>query len=746
MTDRMRGLLLCLGGGALALTLAGCTPDEAPDDEYTAPPIAESSYLEGGDLSAIEERRRLRLLVPEARLDEIRDAASEHPIHRQVRYAADFAESLELRPVLVPVDNPRDLVAAVNQGKGDLIVANLPRGAFDNEPVALAVPIDRSRRELIAKGEDPIADMSDLAGRTLAVPADSYLWRAGRDLQRQYPELQLQGVSRLDPLAHLERLRDGEIELTLAESNSLDAALDEDGALRAVFPASEETGISWAMRPQASALQNAINRYISQRELARDERDRRTGDLAEIRETRTLRVATRTSAANYFVWRGQLLGFEYELAQALAKSLDLRLEVVAADAEESLLDLVREGRADIAAAFLTPLAAQDTQGIAWSRFYHRARQVVVGQPEGQPVDQPGDLDGRTLHVPAQSHYVRTLELLKESSDLEFTIERLPRGQTAERTLQSVAAGDYDLTVVDDHLLRNARLWVDGLQRKFVFGQRDNIEHHWAVRADNAQLLATVNDFLANEYRGLTYNTLYSRYFEADSNPSFATRQQDIGDGRQLSPWDETIRKYAEEHGFDWRLLVAQIYQESRFNPQAQSWVGARGLMQIMPRTARQLGVAGDLTDPETSIEAGVRYMAWLRERFEEDLPVLDRMWFTLAAYNAGVSHVRAARRLADQLGYDRDRWFDNVERAMVKLSQREYYQRVGSGYVRGQEPVTYVRNIRERYRAYLLWTEDCWPDCSDNPHTTTVDIQRGPGDILTRFDEQSTDNEESPAK
>ena len=143
-----------------------------------------------------------------------------------------------------------------------------------------------------------------------------------------------------------------------------------------------------------------------------------------------------------------------------------------------------------------------------------------------------------------------------------------------------------------------------------------------------------------------------------------------------------------------------MYQESRFEPEAKSWAGARGLMQVLPRTAKEFGF-DDLKDPETGIHAGVKYLDWVRERFEVELPVKDRMWFALAAYNAGAGHVRDARRLARQQGWDPNRWFDNVEQAMLLLSRREYANAAQHGYCRCNEPVQYVREIQTRYNAYV---------------------------------------------
>ena len=161
-----------------------------------------------------------------------------------------------------------------------------------------------------------------------------------------------------------------------------------------------------------------------------------------------------------------------------------------------------------------------------------------------------------------------------------------------------------------------------------------------------------------------------------------------------------MRKYADKYGFDWRLIAAQMYQESRFDPKAKSFAGAQGLLQVMPRTARFMGFK-EIKKPEDGIHAGVKYLDWVRNRFEPTLPFDERMWFTLAAYNAGHGHVEDARRLARQKGWDGDRWFDNAEKAMLLLSKEKYAAKARYGYVRGIEPVSYVRNIRQRYRAYV---------------------------------------------
>ena len=147
-------------------------------------------------------------------------------------------------------------------------------------------------------------------------------------------------------------------------------------------------------------------------------------------------------------------------------------------------------------------------------------------------------------------------------------------------------------------------------------------------------------------------------------------------------------------------MVAQAFQESGFDPDAESWVGARGLFQVLPSTALELGFE-DLYDPATGIHAGIKYLNLMIERLDARVPLKHRLRFALAAYNAGWGHLEDARRLAEEKGWDRNKWFGHTERAMLLLREPEYYTRSRHGYVRGFEPVNYVSEIQNRYEHYV---------------------------------------------
>ena len=215
---------------------------------------------------------------------------------------------------------------------------------------------------------------------------------------------------------------------------------------------------------------------------------------------------------------------------------------------------------------------------------------------------------------------------------------------------------------------------------------------WTVVARNTELQASINAFLHSQHRTAFYNVIYKKYFRAGRRPGKMTQFPDMQALTTLSPFDDIARTYADRYAFDWRLVVAQMHQESLFNPAAVSDKGAQGLMQILPGTAQELGFS-DVHTPAHAIHAGVLYMKKLRDRFESNVPIEERTWFALAAYNAGYSRIKRARKLAEKKGLNPDKWFGHVEQAMRRLP----------GCHCGQT-IAYVHEIRNLYDTYVGMT------------------------------------------
>ncbi len=173
-------------------------------------------------------------------------------------------------------------------------------------------------------------------------------------------------------------------------------------------------------------------------------------------------------------------------------------------------------------------------------------------------------------------------------------------------------------------------------------------------------------------------------------------------GGVVSHYDSYFMTYARDVRWDWRLLAAQCYQESTFDPRAVSFAGAKGLMQIMPGTADHLGVPrSQLYEPEANIRAAVKYIGQLQNTFSDVRDQYERTNFVLAAYNGGAHHIRDAMNLAKRDGHNPHRW-NEVAPYVLKLSQPRYYNDpiVKYGYMRGSETVDYVQRIRQRHAGY----------------------------------------------
>jgi membrane-bound lytic murein transglycosylase F len=231
---------------------------------------------------------------------------------------------------------------------------------------------------------------------------------------------------------------------------------------------------------------------------------------------------------------------------------------------------------------------------------------------------------------------------------------------------------------------------------------------WGVNPEADELRRAINDWLREYRKSVRYAVIYNKYFRNRRSASIVKSDLFSLSSGKISEYDESIKKYSKEIGWDWRLLASLIYQESRFDPQARSWAGAFGLMQLMPSTARRFGITSGST-PSEQIRAGTEFIQWLDKRFEEAVSdPEERIKFILAAYNVGPGHIFDAIILARKNGLEPDVWDGNVEAALLRKSDPNYYRDpdVRYGYARGTETYNYVQQVLERYEHYKNLLED----------------------------------------
>lgn len=463
----------------------------------------------------------------------------------------------------------------------------------------------------------------------------------------------------------------------------------------------------WAMRKGAVQLKDAIDEFLFARTLSPHKHERYLADLNEIRRRGVIRVAMLNNGASYFVYRGQEVGFQYELAALLALRLGVRLRVVSPSKPDSMPELLSDGLADVIPYAPTTtgdaLTTTSPPSFRYSSPLTTADYVLV-QPAGEPpITTAAGLAHRRVHLRRASRYWPVLALIQSAvPGLELVAADEASG--TESLIDAVGRGQLPLTVSNSALLAMELTWRDDVQGSLILSQNHPLTY--AVSATAPRLRERINRFASTEPQRPGFRALYQKYF-SNRERMAVVRSEEFAVSGRISPYDDLARKYGRQYAIDWRLILAQMYQESRFDPEARSWAGARGLMQLMPRTAEELGVK-KITDPQENVAAGVRYLAGLIKRFgknaDADMPMRQRIRFALASYNAGHSHVRDARRLAAQLNLNPDRWFGNVEKAIVLLEQPKYHKKAASGYCRGREPVAYVSRIQSKFDAYSAFS------------------------------------------
>ena len=412
----------------------------------------------------------------------------------------------------------------------------------------------------------------------------------------------------------------------------------------------------------------------------------------------TLRVVTLYSPTSYFIYRGQPMGYDYDLVERLAADKGMALKLEVAPSLNAAVEMLDSGKVDLI-AYDVPVTAEYRD-----KVIPAGPEVITNQVLVQPVKTDSaitdvtQLVGRTIYVEEGSKYHARLNNLNEELGGGIDIRAVDRDTLiTEDLIGMVDRGEIPLTIVDSDIAAiNKGYYPDlDISLPLSFDQRAA----WGVAPGNQWLADSIDAWAAETRPRQEQALLLKRYFE-QSKTEFDPLGNNFAGGK-ISPYDDLFRKYAAEIGWDWRLLAAQAHTESKFKPKATSWAGARGLMQIMPATARDYGVAAkQLYDPETSIRTAVKFIAdldkWLKSRIPNDT---ERQKFILAAYNAGVAHVYDAIALAKKYKMNSNKWNGNVEKAILMKMNPRYYRDpvVKYGYSRGRETYDYVRRIYSFY-------------------------------------------------
>jgi membrane-bound lytic murein transglycosylase F len=437
-------------------------------------------------------------------------------------------------------------------------------------------------------------------------------------------------------------------------------------------------------------------------------------DLPAIKQRGYINALVDNNSISYFIYKGVPMGYEYELLQLFAKDLGVDLKIKVTSGVERAIEQLNKGEGDILAFPLT-INADSKKYVTFTKPQYNTYQVLVQrkpanwrkmsvkQVDDSLIRDLADLKGKEIYVMGGTTHAMRLENLSEEIGTDINIREDSVTTETESLIRRVATGEIDYTVSDHMVAQVNAAYYDNIDIGTVLSLPRQVS--WAVRQNSTQLEEAFNSWLTKIKKEATFMIIYNRYYKSPRT-SLMRMQSDYSSlgGRLLSPYDDLIKDAATKLGWDWRLLASLVYQESHFTPTGESWAGARGLMQLMPETAKRFG-AVDLNDPRQSIKAGVGYLKYLDTFWGKRVPdEKERLKFILSSYNAGLSHIIDAHKLAEKYGKDPAKWQDNVELLLLKKSDPKYYRDslVTAGYCKCEEPVNYVKEVLERYEQYRL--------------------------------------------
>lgn len=434
-------------------------------------------------------------------------------------------------------------------------------------------------------------------------------------------------------------------------------------------------------------------------------------DLSDIKKAGVLRAITTFSPTGYFLYKGQAMGFEYEMLSRLAAKLDVELEMVIAKNIDSIIPMLNRGEGDIIAIGFTITGNRKTEVSFTDPFLITHQSLIQKKPDNwrkMTLDNIRknlatdiiDLLNDTVSVRKNtSYYMRLSDISNELGDTIY-INLLPGETTNEETMQMVSDGIIKYTVMDNNIASIHKSYLPNIDVNTPVSMSQRIA--WAVRKNSPDLLNYINKGLATIKKKPDYNIIYKKYFENryQFNKRIESPYFTESTGK-ISEYDDLVKNYSKNLTWDWRLVKALIYQESKFNKGNKSWAGASGLMQLMPTTAKELGVT-NVNDPNQNIKAGMAYLKTMYDYWEDIPDTIQRIKFAMASYNSGYSHVKDAQKLAKKYEKDTLNWDNGVDEFILKLSKSKYFNDpvVQYGYVRGREPYNYIIDIFNRYEEY----------------------------------------------
>lgn len=437
--------------------------------------------------------------------------------------------------------------------------------------------------------------------------------------------------------------------------------------------------------------------------------DEKSEIIADIQQRGKLIAITDNNPFNYFNYKGEKKGYQYDMLKSFATHLGVDLELIVEPDPHKALLYLRQHQVDLVAMEL-PASAEIRKGIVFTDPLFESRQVLVQRKPGNwrrmqdmksvenlLIRDLAQLKDKTISLPAQKQKQYYLSDIQHATSNNVDINTFDDVNVTD-LIEAVENKDVDFTLAFEHTAgAMAQIYPD-LDISTPVSPEIGIS--WTVHKSAVNLKQEINQWIAENRDGKEFSGVYSRYYKNSRWARLALGH--TLKTQSISEYDEIIRQSAMHYNWDWRLISALIYKESKFQPDVVSHRGAFGLMQLMPQTANHYGADTNST-PAEQIAAGLKLIQYLDKQFSKTVSdPNERIKFVLAAYNIGFAHIIDAQKLAEKYGKDPAIWFDHVEFYLLEKSKPEFYNDpvVKYGRVKGTETKQFVREVLEKYDHY----------------------------------------------
>ncbi|MCR4619165.1 MAG: transglycosylase SLT domain-containing protein [Paludibacteraceae bacterium] len=423
-----------------------------------------------------------------------------------------------------------------------------------------------------------------------------------------------------------------------------------------------------------------------------------TRSFSEIITNDTLRVGMMYASTSYFRLKDEELGFDYELCKRFCEEKGLNINVTTASSIAELTRLLECDSIDLL-AYRLPMTSENKTQFPTAGKDYITKQVLVQRRGRKMIHSVTDLISRKVVVMANSKYEQRLRNLNEELGGGIDIIVAPDTLSEDDLIQQVSNGEIEFTIAEDDLARMSTTYYRNLDCAMAisFPQRAA----WRVGSNTTDLKDTLDFWMKDQVEIEYYQHLEDKYFTLAKY--FDSKNVKIPRGA-LSPYDNIFREVGEKYGIPWQFLAAVAHEESRFDNSVTSWMGAQGVMQIMPSTARHYNVEPDLlTHPEENIRLGARILKAYNRFFRQVEDSTERVNYVLAAYNAGPAHILDAMALAKKHGADPQKWSD-TRHFLLQKDKKEYYRDpvVKAGYFKADRTIRYVDDVQRTYDKYKI--------------------------------------------